>query len=375
MNRRRSTFRSLTTSRIYPKRNRFYLYTAEPTLCPADGRPRKWHSLCKISDGEDKARELARKIIDHNRPDGCAGDFAERYRVYQIELLAKKNKDAPKDAARLQMFQEQIKILVGIGEVITDAFGAFNVGQVLPVDVAAFVDQWQGRRMAQVYHSRLSDFFRWCCRRGYRTDNPVREVTVEKPKKRSRYISDAEFHSIRDALLVGEDGKPTLSGKMVQCYVDLCYLLYQRTTEIRLLRWTDIDEATGVIRFTPTKTERSSGASVLVPLTPAIRDVLDLARVAFSGSSLFVIRNQYGDPYTAHGIGTAWKRACGRAGVKNATLKDLRAKALTDAKRDGYAIEQISVGAAHTDTSMTEHYIKRRTTPTSELLLSLPPKL
>src|SRR5260363_329830 len=47
------------------------------------------------------------------------------------------------------------------------------------------------------------------------------------PKARDRYNTVAEYHRIRDALLIGADGRPTSSGAMVQCYIDLCYLLYQ----------------------------------------------------------------------------------------------------------------------------------------------------
>ncbi|WP_200916931.1 hypothetical protein [Jeongeupia sp. HS-3] len=45
---------------------------------------------------------------------------------------------------------------------------------------------------------------------------------------------------------------------------------------------------------------------------------------------------------------------------------------MTDAKRAGYNIGQISVGATHTDTSMTETYIKLRDMPVSEVVLHLP---
>lgn len=137
----------------------------------------------------------------------------------------------------------------------------FNVNQVLPVDVASFVDQWEGRRAAQVYLSRLSDFFKWSARKGLRADNPCSLVRVDKPKARDCYITDSEYHRIRDALLTGKDGRKTASGEMVQCYIDLCYLLYQRTTEVRLLRWDQVREEG--IYFKPTKTEASSGAKVL----------------------------------------------------------------------------------------------------------------
>ncbi len=87
---------------------------------------------------------------------------------------------------------------------------------------------------------------------------------------------------------------------------------------------------------------------------------------------MYVIHTRHGHPYTSHGIGSAWKRACARTRIKEVTLKDIRAKALTDAKCLGYSIEQLRVGAAHTDTQTTHHYIKRRETPVSDVRLSLP---
>jgi integrase len=58
--------------------------------------------------------------------------------------------------------------------------------------------------------------------------------------------------------------------------------------------------------------------------------------------------------------------------VDDATLKDIRAMAASDAKRAGYEEKQIQVGLAHTDVGMTEHYIRQRETPVSEVVLTLP---
>ena len=65
---------------------------------------------------------------------------------------------------------------------------------------------------------------------------------------------------------------------MMQCFIDLCYLTAQRSTEIRNLRWTAdprdpdgcswVDRAAGVIHFRPSKTEDSSGVSVDFKITP-----------------------------------------------------------------------------------------------------------
>lgn len=52
-----------------------------------------------------------------------------------------------------------------------------------------------------------------------------------------------------------------------------------------------------------------------------------------------------------------FKKACERAGVKDATLHDLRAKSITDAKKQGHDPQKL---AGHSDARMTERYIRLR---------------
>jgi integrase len=372
VNRRRLTHRGLTLSRIYARRRRYYFFSRFPIENPRTGRIAKWHSLSLISEGEAKARELAAEIIRHNAPAGAGGTFPTHLEAYSLAQLKRREKDRPREPARVKIFEEGQKEYSRICRVIKEAFSDFDVDQVMPVDVAAFLDQWEGQRSAQVYKARLSDFFAWAARKGLRNDNPAREVKVEKPRKRDRLITDAEFHAARDALLLGQDGRPTPSGPMVQAYVDLCYLFYQRLTEIRLLKWSDVQGDS--ILFTPTKTEKSSGAKVAVPISPAARAVLERLRSMGKLRSIYVIHTLHGQPYSDNGLRTAWKRACARIGVIGATLKDLRAKAASDARRAGFSKEQIRVGLAHTDQAMTETYLRGQDAPVSEVVLELPPR-
>lgn len=368
--RHRKTHRDLTSTRIYPKGNRFYLFSAEPIQNPATGKVAKWHPLCDIREGADRARELLKAFRPTEQK--TTGRLPLLMDEYRIGLLARREKHRPKEHARQVMFKASNDEITRVCNVIAAALDEFNPDQVIPTDVAAFLDQWQGQRMAQVYRARLSDFFKWCVRRGHAPNNPVNQVSVEKPPARDRLLTPEEFHAIRDALLVGKDGRATPSGVMVQCYVDLCYLLYQRTTEIRLLKWSDIDLGRGLIHFKPTKTERSSGAKVAVPITPAIREVLERARSAGVVKSLYVIHNLQGQPYGQHGLGTAWERARERAQVQDAILKDIRAMAATAANKAGFKDTQIQVGLAHTSVGMTDHYIREREAPVSEVVMVLP---
>lgn len=362
--RRRQSHRTLTGSRIYQRRGRFYYFAPEPVLNPKTGRVTRWVNLCPVSDGELAARVLLAELF----PVGAsATDFTRHLDAYKLRVLKKREADRPKEVARVAIFEQSGKEFVRQCREIGTAFEAFNVIQVEPVDIARFLDQWEGRRMAEVYKATLSKFFAWCVRTGLRSDNPVRDVTVEKSSKRDRLLSPEEFRAVRDALLAGKDKRITQSGAMVQCYVDLCYYLYQRTTEIRLLKWSDVKD--DVIMFKPTKTEKSSGAKVAVPITPAIRAALDRAKSLGTVKGLYVIHARKGQAYDAHGLGTAWRRACQRAGVEDATLKDIRAMAASAAKQQGYELTEISVGLAHTDTKMTEHYVRGRETPVSQVKL------
>lgn len=103
------------------------------------------------------------------------------------------------------------------------------------------------------------------------------------------YIPHAHFLAIRASLatykykrrkagqvVVLEAKVPT--GPEMQVFVDLCYLTCQRSTDIRELRWSQVDRQAGVIHFVPSKTADSSGESVDWPITPEIDEALRRAR-------------------------------------------------------------------------------------------------
>ncbi len=83
------------------------------------------------------------------------------------------------------------------------------------------------------------------------TSNPCREVNLKKPKARAVYITDGHFIAIRDALAKEASGRDVRSGEMMQCFVDLCYLTMQRSTDVRNLQWADVDRDAKIIHFQP----------------------------------------------------------------------------------------------------------------------------
>ena len=127
-------------------------------------------------------------------------------------------------------------------EKIAKAFADFDIEIPQKRDCIEFLEMHckPRSRMMQVYRDRLVSLFRWAADRGYRTDNPALDIALKGPPKNSRYCTGEEYHKIRDAMMIGADGKPTASGPMLQCFMDLLYLTAQRPTDIRLLKWSQI---------------------------------------------------------------------------------------------------------------------------------------
>jgi len=373
MGRHRKTALALALSRIYVRHKKYAYFAKQPLINPKTGRATRWHVLCSVEEGELRARIALDALLKRQSPGHGTGNFVRAFNLWKTNVLRKRDLDAPKDPVRLKIWQRGTKTLLSVYGVIEKAFGDFDLEQIRPTDIALFVDQWEGRRSAGAYRGHMSKFFAWCCRTDLLEVNPAREVEVAKPPARDVYITDDQYVAIRNALLVGKDGKPTRSGAMVQCYMDLPYLLYQRGTEIRLLRRDQVtDEG---IAFKPSKTERSSAKQVMVPLSEDAKAVLARAQSLGKVRSLYVVHTEHGQPYTAGGIASLFKRACARAGVTGVTLKDIRAKAATDAKERGYGEAQIQVALAHTDLKTTRGYLRGRNLPVSELMMELPKEI
>lgn len=362
---------SLAGTRIYQKRKRYYLFSPEPIQNPATGEVSKWHSLCDVSEGITTAKELAAAIRGHQL---TGKGNMPRHLMEFLDGVLKRRRDAFQghgDPNLERIFREGNKNLTWVYRKIASAFEDFDVDQVLPCDVAVFVDQWEGRRSAVVYKSKLSLFFKWAIRRGLRHDNPCRDLTVEGGKKRKVRITADQFHAIRDKLLTGKKGGKAPAGPMRQCYIDLCYLIFQRVTEIRLLKKSDIRD--GYIYFRPTKTRDSSGATVAVPITPEIQAVLDRAAACYPHvQSEYVIHTRTGSAYATRTLRAVWREVLARQGLSGLTQRDIRPMAITDARAAGYQVAQLRVAATHTDEKMTLHYIREEDTPVSEVVMKLP---
>jgi integrase len=344
------------------------------------------HTLCRVEDGEPAMYEALAKIM---RTADDPDRVPEAIALFKLDHLRKLAPSTRVEHARIY-------------DKLSVEFADFRVAEVEPKDVARSLDlNYPGKLTAQHHvKARLSTFFRWCVRRGLRADNPCREVWVESPPRHKSKWTDESFHAIRDALVPTQDetrwhrkdGRlrdDVRAGLMMQCYLDLSFLLYQRATDVRLLRSSQVREREKVIHFEPTKTAKSSGAEVDIPITPEIEAVLVRAKSLTKvkpgpGGDAFGIQTRDGGGYTRYGVRSALDRAAEAAGyavrtpgakrarASGLTAKDLRPYAASAAKRQGYTLEQLKEGLAHTSITTTEGYIQQHTTPVSAVQLRLP---
>ena len=250
-------------------------------------------------------------------------------------------------------------------EKIAAEFAAFAVEQVRPRDCLDFLALFNNHPSARrAYKYRLSAFFAWCVINELCDSNPLREITIKGPPRFSTPWTDDHFLDVRDRL-----------DPMLQCYHDLEYLLWQRSTDVRLLLRKQINGSQ--IHITPSKTARSTGASVKIDITASIAAVLDRAAQIsrdLGVISPYVIHTSTGTPYTRSGIYSAYRRADieihGQA--TGLSPKSIRPYVTTRAEAMGYKLRELQLRLAHADQSTTEGYVQRHQVPVSSIDLPLP---
>lgn len=346
---RRRTVPDGLPNRVYSKSGSYYWF-------PKGG---SWIKLCRVADGE--VRMLERLTEEKRKRESTAG-------LGNVPALVD-------EYVREYRHEHREKSWPLYGNYVKNSFADINIDQIDNASVVEFLrGNWKEKlHMQRIMRAFLSGFFRWCREKRYlAAENPCNGIRLKVPKARDVYITDAHFAAIRAELA----GDP-----MVLCLVDLCYLTMQRSTEIRALRWKKegsdsnwVDRENCVIHFTPSKTRDSSGITVDWPITPEIDAVLEVARGIGKIKGPNVIHKQNGTAWGASGALKSWRGACNRAGLEEFayTIKDIRAKALTDARRAGYDVDALMVAAAHADKATTEIYFKDRGIPVSNVRLAIP---
>jgi integrase len=217
----------------------------------------------------------------------------------------------------------------------------FAVSDVKPKHVAEIMDEYADKAAwANIMRTVLKLAFDLAVRRGWVDYNPVSSIPRFGQTPRSRYITHAEYQAIYAA------GNDTLKAVMT-----LCYLTGQRISDVLKIRESDITD--DGIEFDQGKTDKK----LLVRWNPDLQEAVRYARSLNAARTLYLLGQRNGKIRSYGGVKDLWKRACETAGVEDAHIHDLRAKSLTDAKKQGH---NPTLLAGHTSEAMTRRYLRSR---------------
>lgn len=231
---------------------------------------------------------------------------------------------------------------------IKTSFAEFSPDQVKAKHVAQFIDAYRETpSMANMMRNVLKVVFNKAVLLGLTDSNPVTSVPPLKTKRRDRYITEQEFQAIR------AKATPTL-----QAIMDICYITGQRIGDVLKIRHSDIEDDGICVQ------QEKTGNRLKIRMTADLRDAIGQARAlhrSVKGFHLFHTRQ--GKPFSYWTIRTLWQRATTSAGVEDAHIHDIRAKAATDAKAQGLDSKSL---LGHASESAHLRYLRGKETPVAE---------
>lgn len=178
-----------------------------------------------------------------------------------------------------------------------------------------------------------------------RPDNPVHGVKKSKDKKRSRFLSQAEFKQLGEALVRAENENVNPNAITA---IKLLILTGCRKSEILTLKWKYVDFENKVLRLPDSKTNEKT-----VPVGKPALDILrDLGRV--EGND-YVLPGQTQDgPYV--GLQKEWERIRKWANIEDVRIHDLRRSFGSTAASNRESLIVIGKILGHADPKTTQIY-------------------
>ncbi len=221
----------------------------------------------------------------------------------------------------------------------------FAPDQVKPKHIAAIkVALAKTPNMANRCLSLLLQVFAWALEQRLVELNPAVGIKRHLEGKRGRLISMDEYGTIY-----------AKAGPRLQVIMDLLIRTGQRVGDVLRIRRADLTEEG--IRFVQQKT----GAKLVVPWTPELRTVVERAKALHKNlAALTLLHNRKGKTPDYRTVKLQWDKTCAAAGVPDAHLHDLRAVALTHARRQGLNATRL---AGHSSPAQTERYLRDREEP------------
>lgn len=284
----------------------------------------KWINL-----GQDRGRALVEYARREAAPtDGVPG-LIERWFADQEGRIAKSTR---------KTYAVAVRRLVKI-------FAEFEPNQVTARDVLAMQHHYRKTpAMANVMLNVMVCAFEFGFQENSVERNVARDVKPIPMKSRGRYITDQEY------LAIHAKASPTMRAIMA-----LAFYTGQRIGDVLAIRHADIQD--DGIHFVQQKTKNR----LVVSWTPELREAVAQAKALHKVvRGMHLVHSRKGTPLAYWTVRTLWARAVKAAGVEDVHIHDLRAKAATDAKKQGLDSQSL---LGHKSALTTERYLRSTEIP------------
>lgn len=210
----------------------------------------------------------------------------------------------------------------------------------------------------------LRAMLNYAVERGFRLDNPARNVQLNKSQKCERFLSGDELSNLGDALKA-EEAKDEAKASVAA--IRLLILTGCRKSEILTLQWRFVDWERGLLRLPDSKT----GAKIVPLGKPAVELLEGLDREE-DEPYVFAPVRESAKASTAParhlvGLQKVWERVRETAGLQGVRLHDLRHSFASVAVANGFSLFMVGKVLGHKDSRTTEIYAHMADDPLREV--------
>jgi integrase len=215
---------------------------------------------------------------------------------------------------------------------------------IVPLHLSLRHKPFQANRLMAM----LSKFFNWAEQHGLRPDgtNPCRHIEKYRERKRERFLADEEFERLGRALADAE--RDIVTTPWVTAAIRLLILTGARLSEIRTLRWSEVDFEHQMLRLGDSKTGGKT-----IQLSDAALEVL--ARIPRVQDNPYV---SCGDKPGACivNLQKPWRRIRSMGGLDDVRIHDLRHSFASVAAAQGLSLPVIGALLGHSQPATTARY-------------------
>jgi len=285
----------------------------------------KWHPLGKSYP--HAMAEYARLVTLGE----CGNEVAK--------LVEETINEAEKDLAENTIKQYRLCV-----EKISFAFQDFKVSQVKAKHIHQFM---QGHSDTPNMANRMLSVLRMSFHRAVILEmcefNPCLSIRRLKEKKRTRLMLHGEFMAIR-----------AYDNDALKSIMDLCYLTAQRVSDILKIKMNDIYK--DGIYIEQKKTQKK----VFIKMSPDMNKAIQRAKKLHLKhvTPIYLLGQRNGRIRGYSGVKDLFNRAKTKAGIKDLTLHDIRAMALTKADKMGLNAKAL---AGHSTEQQLNTYLRDKT--------------